>query len=186
MMTMTVAMAANLHDTRSVGSTKIAGTGNRHRGGRQDPCNDGANDNQALAHFYPSQISDKTRGIQPGRGTLVPGLPKQIRSASVAVRQGKMEEVAMKRAILFSGHFACCRRKRDRSREAGCSSLSPGHEMQNSMSSSTKGDIDTKTKGASEYSPGDRMHDKSTTGMSKSKTKGASEYSPGDRMHDRK
>jgi len=36
--------------------------------------------------------------------------------------------------------------------------------------------------GASEYSPGDRMHDKGTVGQSK----GASEYSPGDRMNDRR
>jgi hypothetical protein len=53
MMTMTVAMAANLHDTRSIGSTKIAGTGNRHRGGRQGPSNDRANDNQTPFHFHP-------------------------------------------------------------------------------------------------------------------------------------
>jgi hypothetical protein len=55
--------------------------------------------------------------------------------------------------------------------------MSPGHEMQNSTSSTSKG--------ASKYSPGDRMHDrKGTVGLSKSK--GASEYSPGDRMNDRR
>ena len=60
--------------------------------------------------------------------------------------------------------------------EKGASQLSPGHEMQNSTSGSTK------TKGASEYSPGDRMQDKGTVGRSK----GASEYSPGDRMNDQR
>jgi hypothetical protein len=59
----------------------------------------------------------------------------------------------------------------------GASSMSPGHEMQNSKS---------RTKGASEYSPGDRMHDKGTVGMSRGTTKGASEYSPGDRMNDQR
>jgi hypothetical protein len=46
--------------------------------------------------------------------------------------------------------------------------------MQNSKTS--------KGPGASEYSPGDRMHDKGTVGRSK----GASEYSPGDRMNDKR
>ncbi len=60
----------------------------------------------------------------------------------------------------------------------GASSMSPGHEMQNSK---------TKTgPGASEYSPGDRMHDQATVGESRERTKGASEYSPGDRMHDKR
>lgn len=62
--------------------------------------------------------------------------------------------------------------------EKGASSLSPGHEMQNST---------TKTgKGASEYSPGDRMQDKGTTGMSRGSSKGASQYSPGSRMNNQK
>lgn len=56
----------------------------------------------------------------------------------------------------------------------GASTMSPGHEMQSSTSRTTKG--------ASEYSPGDRMHDKGTVGVSK----GASQYSPGDRMNDRR
>jgi hypothetical protein len=58
--------------------------------------------------------------------------------------------------------------------ERGASQLSPGHEMQNSNS--------TTKKGASEYSPGDRMQDKGTVGRSK----GASENSPGDRMNDQR
>ena len=58
--------------------------------------------------------------------------------------------------------------------KGGASQLSPGHEMQNSGS--------TTTKGASEFSPGDRMQDKGTVGRSK----GASELSPGDRMNDRR
>lgn len=58
----------------------------------------------------------------------------------------------------------------------GASNLSPGHEMQNSTSPTSKG--------ASEFSPGDRRRDKGTVGMSKSK--GASEFSPGDRMNDRR
>jgi len=59
----------------------------------------------------------------------------------------------------------------------GASSMSPGHEMQNSKTPTTKG--------ASEFSPGDIKNDKrGTVGMSKSK--GASEYSPGDRMNDRR
>jgi hypothetical protein len=82
-------------------------------------------------------------------------------------------------AILFGASAGAIAAERP-----GASSMSPGHEMQNSTSSSTKGDVDTKTKGASEYSPGDRMHDKTTTGMSKSK--GASENSPGDRMNDQR
>lgn len=56
----------------------------------------------------------------------------------------------------------------------GASRMSPGHQMQNSTSSSST------SKGASEYSPGDRMKDKGTVG----KSKGASENSPGDRMND--
>lgn len=56
----------------------------------------------------------------------------------------------------------------------GASQSSPGHEMQNSKSSSGPG--------ASEYSPGDRMHDKGTVG----RAKGASEYTPGDRMNDKR
>jgi len=60
----------------------------------------------------------------------------------------------------------------------GASSTSPGHEMQNSTSSTSKG--------ASEFSPGDIKNDKrGTVGMS-GKSKGASEYSPGDRMNDRR
>jgi len=91
----------------------------------------------------------------------------------------------MKRAIVLSAAiFLAAGASAIAAERPGASSLSPGREMQNSTSSSTKGDVDTKTKGASEFSPGDLMHDKSTTGMSKSK--GASEYSPGDRMHDRK
>jgi hypothetical protein len=59
----------------------------------------------------------------------------------------------------------------------GASGLSPGHEMQNSKTPTTKG--------ASEFSPGDIKNDKrGTVGMSKSK--GTSEYSPGDRMNDRR
>jgi hypothetical protein len=59
----------------------------------------------------------------------------------------------------------------------GASSMSPGHEMQNSTSSTSKG--------ASGFSPGDRVQDrKGTVGLSKSK--GASEYSPGDRINDRR
>lgn len=113
---------------------------------------------------------------------------EQIRSLPVAGRQTKMEEVAMKRAIILSAAILLAVGASAMGAERpGASSISPGHEMQNSTSSSTKGDVDSKTtKGASEYSPGDRMHDKSTTGMSKSKSKGASEYSPGDRMNDRK
>jgi hypothetical protein len=58
--------------------------------------------------------------------------------------------------------------------------MSPGHEMQSPSGSSSTG------KGASEYSPGDRMQDsKGTVGKSRGSTKGASEYSPGDRMHDK-
>ena len=60
----------------------------------------------------------------------------------------------------------------------GASSMSPGHEMQNSKTPTTKG--------ASEFSPGDIKNDKrGTVGMS-GKSKGASEYSPGDRMNDRR
>ncbi|WP_024509251.1 hypothetical protein [Bradyrhizobium sp. ARR65] len=62
--------------------------------------------------------------------------------------------------------------------EKGASSMSPGHEMQNSTTDTGKG--------ASEYSPGDRMQDKNTTGMSRGSSKGASEYSPGDRMNDQR
>jgi hypothetical protein len=69
-----MAMTANLNETGAVGSTKVVGTRNRHRGGWQDPCEDRANNNQALSHFYScSQVADKTRCIQPRRGTLVPG-----------------------------------------------------------------------------------------------------------------
>jgi len=48
--------------------------------------------------------------------------------------------------------------------------------MQNSASGTTKG--------ASEFSPGDRMRDKGTVG--RGSTKGASEFSPGDRMNDKR
>lgn len=56
----------------------------------------------------------------------------------------------------------------------GASKMSPGHEMQNSPSSTNKG--------ASEYSPGDKTKDKGTVGRSR----GASEASPGDRMNDQR
>jgi hypothetical protein len=60
----------------------------------------------------------------------------------------------------------------------GASSVSPGHEMQNSKTPTTKG--------ASEFSPGDIKNDKrGTVGMS-GKSKGASEFSPGDRTNDRR
>ena len=62
--------------------------------------------------------------------------------------------------------------------KGGASKMSPGHEMQNSPS--------TTSKGASEYSPGDRMQDKGTVGQSRGSKKGASEYSPGDRMNDKR
>jgi len=52
----------------------------------------------------------------------------------------------------------------------GASSSAPGTEMHNSTST---------TRGASEFSPGDRKNDL-TTGTSK----GASEFSPGDRFND--
>jgi hypothetical protein len=118
---------------------------------------------------------------------LVPGVPDKIRSPSDAVRQAKLEQVAMKRAIVLSAAILLAAGASAIAAERpGASSMSPGHEMQNSTSTGPKGDVNTKTKGASEYSPGARMHDKSTTGMSKSKSKGASEYSPGDRMYDRK
>jgi hypothetical protein len=58
--------------------------------------------------------------------------------------------------------------------ETGASQNSPGHEMQKSKAKTGPG--------ASEYGPGDRMHDKGTVGQSK----GASEYSPGDRMNDKR
>jgi hypothetical protein len=54
----------------------------------------------------------------------------------------------------------------------GASGSAPGIQMNNSTS--------TNSRGASEFSPGDRMKDSSTTGMSK----GASEFTPGDRMND--
>lgn len=60
----------------------------------------------------------------------------------------------------------------------GASNKSPGHEMQAAPSSTTRG----ATKGASEYSPGDRMKDKGTVG----RARGASEYAPGDRMNDQR
>jgi len=60
--------------------------------------------------------------------------------------------------------------------KGGASKMSPGHEMQNSASGTTKG--------ASEFSPGDRMRDKGTVG--RGSTKGASEFSPGDRMNDKR
>ena len=56
------------------------------------------------------------------------------------------------------------------------STRSPGHEMQSPSASGSS------SRGASEYSPGDRMND--AKGQSRGSTKGASEYSPGDRMHD--
>ncbi|HLZ05500.1 MAG TPA: hypothetical protein VKR55_25540 [Bradyrhizobium sp.] len=56
----------------------------------------------------------------------------------------------------------------------GASKMSPGHEMQNSPTSTTKG--------ASEYSPGDKMKDKGTVG----RARGASENTPGDRMNDKR
>jgi hypothetical protein len=183
-----MAMTANLNETAAVGSTKVVGTRNRHRGGWQDPCDDRTNNNQALSHFYScSQVADKTRCIQPRRGTLVPGRGTNTQSARCRATD-EMEEVAMKRAIILSAAILLAVGASAIAAERpGASSMSPGHEMQNSTSSSTKGDVDSKTtKGASEYSPGDRMHDKSTTGMSKSKSKGASEYTPGDRMNDRK
>jgi hypothetical protein len=62
--------------------------------------------------------------------------------------------------------------------KGGASRMSPGHEMQNSTSGASKG--------ASEYSPGDRMRDKGTVGQSRGATKDASEYSPGDRMNDKR
>lgn len=56
----------------------------------------------------------------------------------------------------------------------------PGHEMQSPPGSSSSG------KGASEYSPGDRMKDSNgTVGESRKSATGASGYSPGDSMHDR-
>jgi hypothetical protein len=56
----------------------------------------------------------------------------------------------------------------------GASQYSPGHEMQNSTT--------TTAPGASENSPGSRMHEKGTIGQSR----GASEMSPGDRMNDKR
>jgi len=62
--------------------------------------------------------------------------------------------------------------------KGGASKMSPGHEMQNSTSGTSRG--------ASEFSPGDRMRDKGTVGQSRGSTKGASEFSPGDRMNDKR
>lgn len=62
------------------------------------------------------------------------------------------------------------------SNAGGAWKMSPGHQMQNSSSTS---------RGASEMSPGDRMQDKGMVGQSCGTTRGASEYSPGDRMHDK-
>jgi hypothetical protein len=90
-----------------------------------------------------------------------PGVPDKIRSPSVAVRQAKMEQVAMKRAIVLSaGILLAAGASAIAAERPGASSMSPGHEMQNSTSTGPKGDVNTKTKGASEYSPGDRMHDR--------------------------
>ena len=78
----------------------------------------------------------------------------------------------MKQAIIISAVLLLSVGTTAFAAEKGVSKSSPGHEMQNSTSSTSKG--------ASEYSPGDRMHDKGTTG------KGASEYSSGDRMNDQR
>lgn len=56
--------------------------------------------------------------------------------------------------------------------KGGVSTVAPGQEKQDSSNPGA-------TKGASEHSAGDRTQDKGTVGMSKSKTKGATEYSPG-------
>src|SRR6185369_4661217 len=47
-----MAMTANLNKTGAVGSTKVVGTCNRHRGGRQDPCDGRTNNNQAHSRFH--------------------------------------------------------------------------------------------------------------------------------------
>lgn len=60
----------------------------------------------------------------------------------------------------------------------GSSGGSPGHETQNSTTNTGKG--------ASEFSPGDKMQDKGTVGSARGSAKGASEYSPGDKMNDKR
>ena len=55
--------------------------------------------------------------------------------------------------------------------KGGASSMAPGHQT-------------STDKGASEASPGDKMHDKGTVGSARGTSKGASEYSPGDKMND--
>ncbi len=82
--------------------------------------------------------------------------------------------IAVAAAVLLSSTaFALAQ-----SNTGGASGMSPGHEMQNSTKKTGPG--------ASEYSPGDRMHDRATVGQSRETGKGASEYSPGDRMRDKR
>ena len=61
----------------------------------------------------------------------------------------------------------------------GASSYSPGHEMKNPK-------IVNKGPGASYLSPGHEMQRHSTVGLSRGTTRGASEFSPGDRMNDKR
>ncbi len=80
----------------------------------------------------------------------------------------------MKKAILVTAALLIGASPAFAQKSKGASEFSPGDQMRDSRTPTTKG--------ASEFAPGDRMRDQGTTGMSK----GASEMSPGDRMNDRR
>jgi hypothetical protein len=80
----------------------------------------------------------------------------------------------MKKAVLVAAALVIGASPAFAQKSKGASEFSPGDQMRDSRTQTTKG--------ASEFAPGDRMRDQGTTGMSK----GASELSPGDRMNDRR
>ncbi|SDJ83064.1 MULTISPECIES: hypothetical protein [Bradyrhizobium] len=80
----------------------------------------------------------------------------------------------MKKAVLVTAALLIGASPAFAQKSKGASEFSPGDQMRDSRTQTTKG--------ASEYAPGDRMKEPGTTGMSK----GASELSPGDKMNDRR
>lgn len=64
----------------------------------------------------------------------------------------------------------------------GASGTTPGSQMNSTTTPENRGSA----RGASEFSPGDKMNDARSTTTGSAKKKGASEYSPGDIKNDKR
>ena len=121
--------------------------------------------------FWPADGRDM-ESLERRNDASVPRLPPGLQPRDIKMSK----TIAIATALLLGTASLAVAQTTSKGGTAspGASQYSPGHEMQNSTT--------TTAPGASENSPGSRMHEKGTIGQSR----GASEMSPGDRMNDKR